>query len=262
MIDIENAKKVYAEYIQNYDPTNGKIQLKIVHIYHVAEISREIAIELKLNEEQIHLAELIGLLHDIGRFEQIRRYNTFLDNKSENHAVLGVKVLFDEGLIEKFVEDRKYDNIIKTAILNHNKNRIEEGLDNETLLFCKIIRDADKMDIFRVALTDAIEDVYESANISNEFVSEKIFNQFVYDREINYSDRQTHADELVCQLAYIYDFNFDFCLKKVIENKYLEQMVERIDFKEEETRSKFSKMLEIANEFMYEKLGLEDNIRQ
>ena len=118
------------------------------------------------------------------------------------------------------------------------------------------------MDIFRVALTDAIEDVYESANISNEFVSEKIFNQFVYDREINYSDRQTHADELVCQLAYIYDFNFDFCLKKVIENKYLEQMVERIDFKEEETRSKFSKMLEIANEFMYEKLGLEDNIRQ
>ena len=261
MIDIEKAKKVYAEYIKNYDPTNGKIQLKVVHICHVAEVSRKIATKLNLNEEQTNLAELIGLLHDIGRFEQIRRYNTFMDNKSENHAVLGVKVLFDEGLIEKFVEDREYDNIIKTAILNHNKNSIEEGLDSETLLFCKIIRDADKMDIFRVALTDSIEDVYESANISNEFVSEKIYNQFMYDREMNYSDRQTHADELVCQLAYIYDFNFDFCLKEIKENKYLEQIVERINFKEEETRNKFSKMLEIANKFMDEKLGLKDNIR-
>jgi putative nucleotidyltransferase with HDIG domain len=254
MIDIKKAKDFYAEYIKNYDSTNGKIKLKVVHIYHVAEVSKEIATELNLTEEQVDLAELIGLLHDIGRFEQVRRYNTFYDNKSENHAVLGVKVLFDEGLIVNFVEDRKYDEIIKTSILNHNKNRIEEGLDAETKLFCKIIRDADKMDIFRVALTDAIEDVYESNEISNDLISEDIFNQFVVDREINYADRKTYADELVCQLAYVYDFNFNFCLKKIRDNKYFEQMVERIGFKKQDTIDKCNKMLEIANKYMDEKL--------
>lgn len=254
MIDIKKAKDFYAEYIKKYDYTNGKIKLKVVHIYHVADISREIALKLKLIEEQINLAELIGLLHDIGRFEQIRRYNTFNDHKSENHAVLGVKVLFDEGLIRNFVEDRKYDEIIKTAILNHNRNRIEDGLDKETELFCKIIRDADKMDIFRVALNDDIEDVYESAEISTDLITEKIYNQFIYDREINYKDKQTYADGFVCQLAYIYDFNFDFCLKKIRENQYLEKMVKRINFKEKNTIEKCNKMLEIANKFIDEKL--------
>ena len=36
----------------------------------------------KLYEEDIILAEAIGLLHDIGRFEQIRTYHTFIDKDS------------------------------------------------------------------------------------------------------------------------------------------------------------------------------------
>ena len=82
MIDIENAKKEFMNYVKKYDINNGRIHLKVKHILRVAEVSKIIATKLNLTENQIRLAELIGLFHDIGRFEQVRLYDTFSDKDS------------------------------------------------------------------------------------------------------------------------------------------------------------------------------------
>ena len=79
-------------------------------------MSKKIAQNLNLDEEQIKLAELIGLFHDIGRFKQAELYNTFNDRISMNHAELSVKVLFDENLIENFNVEEKYKKIIRGFI--------------------------------------------------------------------------------------------------------------------------------------------------
>ena len=132
MIDIEKAKKFYKKYISNYNPEDPKIALKIAHIYRTAEKAKEIAVNLGLSEEDIKLAELIGMLHDIGRFEQIKQYHTFADSKSINHGEYGVKVLFEDGVIKEFIEDRQYDDIIYKAIINHNKNKTQyQTISNE-----------------------------------------------------------------------------------------------------------------------------------
>ena len=89
MIDIQNAKKVFKEYVSNYDINDGKIALKYNHILRVAEIAKKIATDLELSEEDILLAELIGIFHDIGRFEQVKRFNTFVDRDSINHGEYG-----------------------------------------------------------------------------------------------------------------------------------------------------------------------------
>ena len=74
MIDIE--KNISFDiYVQNYDINNDRIKLKIEHIKRTAECSRKLATQLNLNDEDIKLAKLIGLLHDIGGFEQLRVYN-------------------------------------------------------------------------------------------------------------------------------------------------------------------------------------------
>lgn len=148
MIDIENVKKEFKNYVSQFNPNEGRIKLKIDHIQRVAEISKKIAINLKLNDEQIKLAEVIGIFHDIGRFKQVEMYNTFSDKDSINHGELGVKVLYEDNLIQKFKIDEKYNRIIKCAILNHNRAKIEDNLTDEELLFSKIIRDADKLDIY------------------------------------------------------------------------------------------------------------------
>ena len=121
MIDIENVRKVFKEYVGGYNLNDGKILLKYNHILRVAEIAKKIATDLKLSEEDILLAELIGIFHDIGRFEQIKRFNTYIDKDSINHGEYGVKVLFEDGLIEKFNIDEKYYKTIKLAVLNHNR---------------------------------------------------------------------------------------------------------------------------------------------
>ena len=82
MIDIEKAKNEFMKYVSNYDKENPRIVLKISHSFRVMEQSRKIAQSLNLNEEQIELATLIGLLHDIARFEQMKRFGTYVDEKS------------------------------------------------------------------------------------------------------------------------------------------------------------------------------------
>ena len=152
-IDIEKAKQAFKEYVKNYDQEDKQVKLKIEHIERVSQLARNMAEKLKLSEEDIALAELIGLLHDIGRFEQIRIYHTFIDKKSINHGELGAKVLFEEGLIRKFIETDEFDEIIRLSIINHNRDDIEEDLTERQLLHAKLIRDADRTDIFYILIT-------------------------------------------------------------------------------------------------------------
>ncbi len=254
MIDIEKAKKAFANHVKKYNINDGKIALKIKHIYKVSEISKQIAIKNNFTEEEQKLAELIGLLHDIGRFEQIKIYNTFVDCKSENHAELGIKILFQENLIRNFIDENKYDNIIKTAILNHNKGKIEKDVDEYSLKFCKVIRDADKLDIFRVLLTEDFKDAYEKEDISEELVTDEVINEFVNNRYIVYKNRKTCADIMISHIAYVFDFNFDYCLKIIKDEKYIEKLIKKANFKNKETISKMNMIVSIAEEYMNKKL--------
>ena len=108
---------------------------------------KRLANYLNLSEDDTNLAIAIGYFHDIGRFEQIKIANTFSDKESKiNHSEMSVKVLFENNYIRKFIKDSSYDQIIKLAILSHNKSSYDIGFDKlseKETLFTKIIRDAD-----------------------------------------------------------------------------------------------------------------------
>lgn len=251
MIDIENAKKVFKEYVSNYDINDGKIVLKYNHILRVAEISKKIAVELNLPEEDIRLAELIGLFHDIGRFEQVRRFNTFVDKDSINHGEYGVKVLFEDGFIDRFDIDEKYYRTIKLAVLNHNRKTIEsEGMNENELLHCKIIRDSDKLDIYYVLVNDKFINSYGTESMENEKFSDEIIREYREDHSIDYRQMKTFGDRWVAHMAYVYDFNFKSSCRVMREKKYLEQLFDLIKFKDEQTRAIAIEILNIANQYL------------
>ena len=145
-INLKNAKQEFIRYTEKYDLNNEHIKGKQEHSIRVMNISRQIAESLKLTPEEIEVATLIGLLHDIARFEQYKKYGTFKDLESIDHGDFGAEIL--EKDIRKYIENNKYDEIIIKAVKNHNKFKIEEGLTYEEELFAKIIRDADKLDLF------------------------------------------------------------------------------------------------------------------
>ena len=154
--------------------------LKVVHTYHVAENAKEIAEKLNLDQEDIELAELIGLLHDIGRFEELK-VTKELNSVKFAHALYGSRMLFEKGIIRNFMEDNKYDEIIKNAIENHSKLSIREGLDERSLLHLKIIRDADKLDNYRVKKEEKIEAIFPTRVSRREDMEESLLSNKVYE---------------------------------------------------------------------------------
>lgn len=249
-IDLEKAKQTFKEYVKNYNPEDEKIKLKIAHIERVSQIAKQLAEKLKLDQEDIELAELIGLLHDIGRFEQVKRYHTFIDKNSINHGELGVKILFDNGFIRDFIKDDKYDEIIKLAILNHNKNNIEKGLTERENLHAKIIRDADKTDIFSILIREKKENAWEKADLSNDTITDEIYTEFMEGKKINYKNRKTSADILVSHFAYVYDFYFEPTKEAIKQNNYLDKLYKRFIFNDEETMKRYNEVYERAKQYL------------
>lgn len=256
MIDIKKASMAFKEYVKPYDINNGKIALKVRHTFRTVEVAKKIAEDLKLKEEQVLLAELIGLLHDIGRFEQVRIYNTFRDIDSIDHANFGIKILFEDGLIRKFIEDTKYDDIIYKAIKNHNKFKIEDGLSKEELLQAKIIRDADKTDIFAVFVED-IETkkgvLYNYDEVSKQIVSSKIMKDFEKYRQSNRDYFTRDIDNYINIIAFIFDYNFITGLKIIKENEYIEKTMKPICICED-TKEQMQKIIDIANKYIDERI--------
>ncbi len=253
IIDIVKAKKVFKEYVKNYNPEDAKIKIKIAHIERVAEIARKLAEELNLGQEDIEIAELIGLLHDIGRFEQIKNYNTFLDRDSINHAEYGVKVLFEDGLIRKFVEEDKYDRIIKLAILNHNKKEIEQGLSEREELHAKIIRDADKTDIFYVLTIADKKEVWYKPDLSDDKLTEEVYSDFIKNRLVDYKRVKTGVDLVVINFSYIFDLYFKQSIKIIYNNNYLEKFYNRFKFNDSQTKERIEEIYKITKQYIEQK---------
>jgi putative nucleotidyltransferase with HDIG domain len=159
-IDRARAQKAFADYAAHYNAADAKVKLKIDHTYRVAALCARIAQSLALPPEDVDLAWLSGILHDVGRFEQLRRYNTFIDAQSVSHAALSVAVLFDEGRIRDYLDDAGADALLRTALEWHSAFRLPEALDDRTRLFCQILRDADKIDILRVNVETPMEEIY------------------------------------------------------------------------------------------------------
>ena len=253
MIDIKKAKQEFKNYVKKYDINNPKIELKIAHIERTAEISRRIAENLNLSEEDIELAELIGLLHDIGRFEQVRIYNTFSDKDSVNHGELGAKILFEDGEIRRFIEEDRYDNIIKTAIVNHNRNRESMYWSNEKEeLHSKIIRDADKIDILYILTFGEKEVAWGKADLSNDKITDEIYREFMNKESIDYKKRETAADKLVSHFAFIYDFNYKYSLEIINEKGYIDKIYERFAFNDNETKIKYNNIYNMTKSYLEE----------
>ncbi len=254
MIDILHAKQEFKKYVSHYDPSNGRIALKIGHIERVAMHCRTIATNLGLSDEETNLAELIGIFHDIGRFEQVKIANTFSDKESGiNHAEKSIEILFKNAYIRNYIQDNKYDTIIRLAILNHNRAQIDPNLSKKELLFSKIIRDADKLDIFYTLVSSPLKDIFWYEDFTCERINPLVLDDFKNSQSlINYANIHNNADQILIFFAYIYDLNFPTSLNIVARNDYLNQFAKRLKkkFLSPTIHAQVDEILMISNQFL------------
>lgn len=244
MIDIEKAKQELINHVKEQKIENEKVNKKLEHILRVANISKKIATELKLTPEQIELAELIGLLHDIGRFEQYK----MTDTTKFNHGQAGVEILKKDNYLRKYIEEEKYDNVILTAVYEHNRYELSANLTKEQELFCKIIKDADKIDLIYEGAEIYWQKQEDIAAIENGKLSSKMLEDFYQHKLADIRNKVSKADEIVRFISYIFDINFSYSRKIIKESGNVNKMIERFDYKREETKVEMEKIKKIIKE--------------
>lgn len=254
MIDIEKVKKNYEKYINQYNLNDAKIVLEIEHMYKTSENAKWLAKCMKISKEDIELAQFIGLLHNIGKLEQIKEYQTLIDKDSINHAEYGVKILFENGTIREFVDSEEDNMIIKSAILNHNKAKLDNINNDKELLHCKILRDADKLDIFNMVLTNKLETTYPLDNYNKERISDVVKKEFKENHLVSYKNIKTCADLVAMQIALVFDMNFLYSIEKVNNENYIEKLIKKFDSQDKETIQDLNELKDIAEKYIQEKI--------
>ncbi len=124
------------------------IRLKIEHTRKVCEAMEQLSSGEKLSENDAHIASTVALLHDVGRFPQYRRWRTFRDSESDNHARMAIDVIREEKVLVGITPGEQL--LIEEAVRFHNVLEPPARVKSPTRLFINLIRDADKLDIWRV----------------------------------------------------------------------------------------------------------------
>ena len=250
-IDRQKVVRVFNAYVENYNRQDEKVRLKIEHTYRVSRLCEEIAVSLCLSQEDISLAWFLGMLHDIGRFEQLKNYGTFIDAESIDHAGYGAEILFSQGKIRDFLEDCAEDKLIETAIACHNAYRLPEGIDERTEMFCQILRDADKIDILKVNVEFPLEEIYNvtTSELYNCTVSGEVMEAFREGHTVLRTLKKTTADHVVGHISLVYGLVYDKSLSIIKEQGYIYKLM---DFKSDnpQTCKQFEQIREIMNKYL------------
>ena len=233
-MDRQLAQQAFEKYVSAYEPSNPRISLKIDHTLRVAELCDRIAKSLQLSADDVDLAWLLGLVHDIGRFEQVRRFDSYNDAATVDHAALGVEVLFattgqDVPLIRSFCADDSYDKLIRLAVGVHSAFRVPEGLDERSQTMCQILRDADKIDILKVNCTCPVRDIYgvTEQDLYESALSPACVDLFYQHSCMPRGVRQFPADVLLSHICFAWELVYDESLRIVREQGHLHQMLGR-----------------------------------
>jgi len=229
---LSELKKWFADYVETFrsdDPDYQlNIDLKEKHTRLVCEGIIDIGESLALNEDDLRLAEVTALFHDVGRFEQYARYGSFLDMRTENHALLGVRILRTNHIFDDIDEETR--ELIFYAIANHNRACLTNNGSERHLFFTKLLRDADKLDIWRV-----VTEYYHSNNGKRNGaleldlpdtpeISELVYMDLMKRNIVKAEHLKNLNDFKLLQIGWVYDVNFARTLQLVCEKKYIEKI--------------------------------------
>ncbi len=227
--DLKYLKTWFETYVSGFYTDdamhNNTIRLKEKHTEQVCRNMILLGNALGLSDQDMMLAETMGLFHDIGRFKQYAVYGTFRDTDSENHALLGLRELAAHDVLAGCSADEK--QWITKAIACHNAAEIPVGANGKTLLFIRLLRDADKLDIWRVFIEyyksrdKQPNPVVEIGLPDEPFFSPKAIAALNEDRFVRIKDLKTSGDFKLLLVSWVFDLNFDYSFQLVKDRHYI-----------------------------------------
>ncbi|MEE3486478.1 MAG: HD domain-containing protein [Bulleidia sp.] len=244
----QDAVNAFEAYVSVFDLNDGMMKLKHEHSYRVADLCAEFAKSLSADED---LAYRIGLVHDIGRFEQARKYHSFLDYQTMDHGDFGAALLKENDYVLNYADPNEADIMIQ-AVRNHNKYAVEEGLSETALLYARILRDADKTDILYLRGCHSYDSILKIDRdaIEHGTVSPYVYSEAMQDHVIISSKRVTKLDRVVSMACLVYDMNWTYGIKTALENHYIEKLFDLYDYQNAEGKQQIKEIREHVLNYM------------
>lgn len=229
----------YVGTFQDIDHEGLKnIQLKVVHTRKVCEVMALLTSGEGVAPEAARIAAAIALLHDVGRFPQYLRWRTFLDRKSDNHARLSVEVMREHGVLDDLPAAERL--LIEEAVRFHNLREIPRRLENDAGFYLRLIRDADKLDIWRVFLDHFHQPLEERASaVGLGFpdlpeVTTACVGALAAGRVVDLATVRSLNDFKLLQISWAYDLNFATSYRLLDERRYIPELAATINLEEAE----------------------------
>jgi len=185
-----------------------------------------------LPENDRYTSLSVALLHDVGRFEQFVKYRTLNDRQSESHAQISIDELKSHRVLDHLTVEEI--EIIFKAIDAHSRKTIPENLDQRSVLFSKLIRDADKLDIWKVLIeadqgtTTALNAIVFSDLPDNEEYNPKALKAISSGEMFDLAEIRSRNDFRLLAMAWVFDLNFSASFHLVLERGYIDMLAERL----------------------------------
>jgi hypothetical protein len=186
---------------------------------------------LEINPDDQALAKMMGLLHDVGRFRQYRQYRTFRDSLSVNHALLGLREIGRHRILDG-IEGRLRREIC-FAIAHHNAFALPAHPDSRRILFARMLRDADKLDIWRVFRTYYCDGRRLNATVDLNLADTPGFSAAALDslnqgRMVRLADVHNRNDFKLLQIAWLYDLNLPCAFQAMLDQGHLAALAQTL----------------------------------
>jgi len=248
----------FSEYVATFrrgDRVWDKIiALKEAHTRRVCKEIRMISGALRLSDDAIRVAEATALFHDVGRFRQYRDYGTFNDSASRNHAELGLDVLAENQVLSRCGAVERH--IVQQAIRYHNMRLLPKEQDAKIVFFAKLLRDADKLDIFRVMIELYTGTVPGKTSFithhlpDNGHISSNLMNHIENRQLIDIKNVKTLNDMKLLQISWIFDLNFPVSLKLFKQRHYLETIISTMPQSAAANPGKLDRVAKAAKQYL------------
>ena len=259
-LDRDKAGKAFRNYVAQYNAQDEKVKLKIDHTYRVAALCEQIAQSISLSSDDVDIAWFSGLLHDVGRFEQLRRFGTFNDAQSIDHAMYGAEILFDQEKIWDYI-DR--DAIMKDELLFlrkviscHSAYRVPQDYTDREKQFADILRDADKIDILKVNVDVPLEEIYNvtSKDLANAEVTQAVMDSFAQKHATLRALKRTSVDHVVGHISLAYELVYPYSVKVVVQQGYLDKLM-HFQSQNPHTMEQFAQLRQMMDSYIADRLG-------
>jgi hypothetical protein len=215
----------FLSYVERLYTSHGTCQyfilLKRNHSLRVSSLAGLISKKIRLGNEDIILSKIVGLLHDVGRFQQIIQYRTFIDRDSFDHGKYGADLLRSLNIIMELPPP--IGELLRCAVSHHNKAKIPPNMGSRKLLHTRIIRDADKLDILHI-LTEKIKNPtsfsMDMEERRHDKISGNVLNAIMNHEVIKYDALKNNIDHRLSKIAWVYDLNFTPSVQILEDRKY------------------------------------------